>query len=131
VNYQPHNQQQEIAKAVLQKASHFRENQDGPPFGALITGPPRSGKTHLAVSMLKEICRLGFSGIFVSYPRLLEQLRQDHLKDPMNSPDIKLLLDRDVVLIDDVAPMRNFPIIIMEAIPLVIRHRYNQMKSVS
>jgi len=66
----------------------------------------------------------------VSYPRLLEQLRQDHLKDPMNSPDIKLLLDRDVVLIDDVAPMRNFPIIIMEAIPLVIRHRYNQMKSV-
>jgi DNA replication protein DnaC len=68
----------ELQTSLLAASNFVREfpNQSRP--GLLFIGEPGSGKTHLAVSVLRKILEKGHQGLFCDYQGLLDQIRSGY-----------------------------------------------------
>ena len=131
-DYIPRNPPQQRALDFMRGIAEYVEDRGGiaTPFGAVLTGPPGTGKTHLAVAYLKELSRSGFSGMYAHYPDWLESIRKGLPADPAGTAGFRSLLDADVVLLDDVAAISGLPSPVADAASALIKSRHNRMKPV-
>ncbi|MGE5488141.1 MAG: ATP-binding protein [bacterium] len=76
--------------------------------GLLMIGSTGTGKTHLAVAVLRKLIAKGFQGLFFDYMNLLERIRAGW-NEQANAADrdaYQSCLDADVLLLDDVGSHR-------------------------
>jgi DNA replication protein DnaC len=71
--------------------------------GLLYTGPCGTGKTHLAVCVLKGVLEKGYHGLFVDFLELLRNVKDSY--DPSSESSalevLQPILDTDILVLDD------------------------------
>jgi DNA replication protein DnaC len=75
----------------------------GSETGILLMGPCGVGKTHLAVSALKEVVQRGHSGLFCDYRELLKEIQASYDPSALSS-EMQILdpvLNVELLLLDD------------------------------
>jgi DNA replication protein DnaC len=92
-------------------------------------GPCGAGKTHLAVSALKQIVSRGHSGIFYDYRDLLKQI-QDSYNAESQSTELSVLepvLKAELLVLDDVGSSKP-SLWALETVGHVLNTRYNEKR---
>ena len=95
--------------------------------GILLKGGCGTGKTHLAMSILREIAEAGIPGMFVVVPDLLAKMRASFsLRDGKADELLKAAKDAAVLVLDDLGAEDPKPWV-PELIYVLINHRYEHM----
>lgn len=99
--YIPKNETQAEAKLLAQRYAYDYNPKD--PKNIMLFGSYGVGKSHLAISALKELMRKDVSCLFISMPKLLTKLRSTYNRnsDQSESDVLNALIQCDVVVIDD------------------------------
>ena len=115
------------AKLIVQRfAAEFPLSND---HGLLLMGPCGVGKTHLAVSALKEIVLRGHSGLFYDYRELLKEI-QDSYNPESQSTEMTVLepvLTTDLLVLDDVGSSKP-SLWALETVGHILNTRYNEKR---
>jgi DNA replication protein DnaC len=115
------------AKLVVQRFA--QEFPVGSEHGLLLIGPCGVGKTHLAVSALKEIVLRGHTGLFYDYRELLKQI-QDSYNAESQATEMGVLepvLKAEVLVLDDVGSSKP-SMWALETVGHVLNTRYNEKR---
>jgi DNA replication protein DnaC len=115
------------AKLVVQRFA--QEFPLGSEHGLLLIGPCGVGKTHLAVSALKEIVLRGHTGLFYDYRELLKQI-QDSYNAESQATEMGVLepvLKAEVLVLDDVGSSKP-SMWALETVGHVLNTRYNEKR---
>jgi len=118
-----------LTKAKLTVQRFAQEFPVGSEHGLLLMGPCGAGKTHLAVSALKEIVLRGHSGLFYDYRELLKEI-QDSYNAVSQSTEMSVLepvLTTDLLVLDDVGSSKPSPWA-LETVGHVLNTRYNEKR---
>jgi DNA replication protein DnaC len=101
-NYKPISEQQNEAYEIARMFVEIFSLQD--PKNLIFWGSYGSGKSHLAVSILKELMKKDYSGIFVSVPKLLQAFRNTYNNDSEISEGqlLQALETVDCLVLDDI-----------------------------
>jgi DNA replication protein DnaC len=113
-----------VAKTFAREFTPF-----GVEHGLLLMGPCGVGKTHLAVSALKEIVLRGHSGLFYDYRELLKEI-QDSFNPTVEATEMSVLepvLTADVLVLDDVGSSKPSSWA-LETVGHVLNTRYNEKR---
>lgn len=99
------------------------------PPGLLFIGEPGTGKTHLAVAVLRRLIEHGFSGVFMDYQMLLERIRASYDPASGESPReaYETALEAEVLLLDDLGAHRVTDWV-EDTVTSIITYRCNQRK---
>ncbi len=119
-----------MSQAKLVTEAFARDFPTGLETGLLLMGPCGSGKTHLAVSALRQIVLRGHIGLFYDYRELLKEIQGSY--NPEN-PTTELgvlepVLAADVLLLDDLGASKPSPWA-METVGHILNARYNDRKA--
>lgn len=98
-------------------------------YGLLLMGPCGVGKTHLAVSALKQIILRGHSGLFYDYRELLKEI-QDSYNPESQSTEMSVLepvLKTELLVLDDVGSSKPSPWA-LETVGHILNTRYNDKR---
>jgi DNA replication protein DnaC len=121
------NRSLEQAKLVVEKFT--AEFPVAAEHGLLLIGPCGVGKTHLAVSALKEIVLRGHAGLFYDYRDLLKQI-QDSYNPESQSTEMGVLepvLTTEVLVLDDVGSSKP-SLWALETVGHILNTRYNDKR---
>jgi DNA replication protein DnaC len=94
--------------------------------GLLIAGESGLGKTHLAVSALKQILRKGVCSLFCDYRELLKQI-QDSYNPSVETAELEILrpvMETEVLLLDDLGAVRPSQWV-FDTVSVLLNARYN------
>ena len=121
-----------LQHAVTQAASFAREYPYGTKRqGLLFIGDPGTGKTHLAVAVIKRLIQRGFACVFFDYQNLLERIRSGY--DPAAGTSqreaYRTALDCEVLLLDDLGAHRVTDWV-EDTVTSLITYRYNNNKPI-
>jgi DNA replication protein DnaC len=97
--------------------------------GLLLMGPCGVGKTHLAVSALKEIVLRGHSGLFYDYRELLKAI-QDSYNPESQTTEMSVLepvLKTELLVLDDVGSSKP-SLWTLETVGHILNTRYNEKR---
>lgn len=94
--------------------------------GLCIVGPVGTGKTHLAVSVLKTALAKGIPATFVSVPRLLEEVRRSYDDREADQRLAEKVRETRLVVLDDLGAEKPTGWT-WEQMYLLINERYEQM----
>ena len=112
-------------------ASHFVENYPLVDCGLLILGPCGVGKTHLAVSILRDlILHCGARCLFYDFRELLKSI-QNSFNPVVKTTEWQILepvLQSEVLLLDDLGAERPTEWV-QDTFSYIINHRYNQKRT--
>lgn len=101
-NYNPTNKELSHAKAVsMRYAENFSKDN---PVSLLLLGNYGTGKSHLSVSITKELMKNNYSCLFINTPKLLTKIRSTYNKNSEHSEDqiIDSLSTVDCLVLDDI-----------------------------
>jgi DNA replication protein DnaC len=127
-NYIPKNDSQRAAVWLTRKlASEYHPGFDGQ--GMLLMGSCGIGKTHLAVSTLKDLSKRGFGCLFYEFGALLKEI-QDSYNPHTKSSELKILapvLETEVLVLDELGASKPTDWM-RDTMAYIINTRYNDRK---
>jgi len=97
--------------------------------GLLFMGPAGVGKTHLAVSIIKDLIEKGFAGLFCEFGSLLKEI-QDSYNPISKSSELKVLapvFQADVLVLDELGATVPTDWV-RDTMYQIINKRYNENK---
>lgn len=95
--------------------------------GLLLKGSYGTGKTHLAVAILRETAEAGIPGMFVVVPDLLGKMKASfNLKDGKADELVDAAKNAPLLVLDDLGAESPSPWVV-ELIYVLINHRYEHM----
>ncbi len=117
----------QIVQAARAYARSFRKDESE---GLLLRGKPGSGKTHIAVGILKEVLRRGFTGHYTNFNDLLSRLRDSYNRGSLES-EAELLAEMeesDLLVLDDVGAesATNW---VRDRLYLIVNRRYESARA--
>ena len=101
------------------------------PKGLLMSGPVGSGKSHLAVAILKEVIAKGYTGLYYNSPDLMRDIRATFDRGAETREDdlLEEVTTTDLLVFDDVGAERMSDFV-MDRFYLIINERYEGCKPV-
>lgn len=114
---------------ALRRAHTFANEYPAVDRGLLFIGPAGVGKTHLAVSIIRDLIEKGFAGLFYEFGSLLKQI-QDSYNPVSKSSELKVLApvyEADVLVLDELGA--SVPTDwVRDTMYQIINKRYNDKK---
>jgi DNA replication protein DnaC len=121
-----------LARAHLMASRFVHEYDPRDGTGLLFIGSIGTGKTHLAVGIIKELIRTrGITCLFYDYRELLKQI-QNSYNPTVQATELSILrpvFDADVVVIDEIGGQLSSEWV-WDTVSLIINTRYNDQKAV-
>ena len=118
-----------LGTVIMQVRSYLREFPAMDRPGLLLAGDTGTGKTHLAVAVLKALIERGHEGLFFDYQDLLNRIRSGY-NAASGSSDREVYrsaLDTEVLLLDDLGSHRVTDWV-EDTVTAIVTHRCNQRK---
>jgi len=118
-----------LAPAMMQVRRFVRDFPSVEKPGLLLVGGTGSGKTHLAVAVLKALIERGHEGLFFDYQNLLERIRSSY-NAGSGSADreaYRSAMDTEVLLLDDLGSHRVTEWV-EDTVTAILTHRCNHKK---
>lgn len=122
--------EQDLLEPALLKARAFVEKYPIEKKGLLITGPSGTGKTHLAIGIIKELIRKnGIACLFFDYSELLNEIRNSYDSQGTREADLlQPVYGADVLVLDDLGTSRSTEWV-EEMISLILNNRYKENRT--
>lgn len=118
--------QKEILHGAKSFLKTFRgNNHDQPGKGLLMTGREGTGKTHLAVAILKEVIGKGYKGLYWNVPELFLELRRrmDAGSEDNEAGLFDVARRSDLLVLDDLGAERTSEYV-LDRLYVLINRRY-------
>ena len=118
-----------LGTVVLTVRGFVREFPSVPKPGLMFLGPPGTGKTHLAVAVLRGLIARGFEGMFFDFQNLLDRIRSgyDQASGTMDKEAYRTALETDVIVLDDLGAHRVTDWV-EDTITSIVTYRCNHRK---
>lgn len=118
-----------LGMALRQALGFAREFPVVEPPGLLLIGDPGTGKTHLAIGVLKALLRKGHECVFFDYQNLLDRIRAsyDAASGTTDREAYRTALEAEVLLLDDLGAHRVTEWV-EDTVTSIITYRCNHKK---
>lgn len=119
-----------LAEAHFIASGFVREYDPRGDKGLLIVGEIGTGKTHLAVGVLKELVNRGITGIFYDYRELLKEI-QNSYNASVQTTELDVLrpvFEKDVLVLDELGAVKPSEWV-WDTVSLILNTRYNEKRT--